>query len=84
MVLLGDFDDENEGLNVFQRMFENSEDDITTSMDEAFVNLCEYLICEYNIEGLDGHNNVPNNTTRFCPGRKVLERIPVWRMELGL
>lgn len=86
IVLLGDFDPDNECLNFLKSVFELTEDDITTNLEVSTISLIRYLKFKYNITRLEVHNQIPvgANCTRCCPGSKVVEKLPTWRALTGL
>ena len=79
IVLLGDFDSEDSGLNIFQQLFELSDDNLTPEMMESLKELIGYLIEEYGIEYIGGHNEV--NCDRNCPGKEGSDAVKEIRDE---
>jgi RHS repeat-associated protein len=68
VVLLGDFDTADSGMNFFQKLIEWSDDELTPEMKKALIELVGYLVEEYGIDYVGAHNDV--NCERNCPGEE--------------
>ncbi|MCG8328388.1 MAG: N-acetylmuramoyl-L-alanine amidase [Chitinophagales bacterium] len=82
IVLLADLDTEDQGLNFIEKLFETSDGELTPEMGSSLITLLSYLVNEYDIQELGGHNEV--NCERYCPGNLIEERLQELRDRYGL
>ncbi|MCL4298025.1 MAG: peptidoglycan recognition protein family protein [Anaerolineae bacterium] len=81
IVLLADLDPENRGMRFYQ--FDRSEDPLSAKMEAALLRLIHFLVGKYpKIKYLGGHQEF--DKTRFCPGKKAMDKISSWRSGTGL
>jgi hypothetical protein len=80
-VLLADLDPENKGMKWYQ--VDRNEDPLSPAMEASLLKLIHFLLGKYpNIKYLGGHKEF--DTSRFCPGKKAMDKMSVWRSDSGL
>ena len=71
IVLLGDFDTKDSGLNILEQLLEMSDDKLTSKMQNSLSHLIGFLMKKYDIKKVGTHKEV--NCERNCAGDKGQE-----------